>query len=138
MRDLFTKDLSWKFFSLALAIAIWLVVRPNGDEPAKLTNPLVTTERLAFANLPVSVVASAADVREFKVNPNVVQVEVSGRPEVMKGLEEKDIHVTVDLTGVEQAENLRKRVEVSSPPGVTLVRVEPAEVSVVVPPKKEK
>jgi len=138
MRDLFTKDLSWKIFSLVLAVAIWLVVRPNGNEPSTLSNPLSASERLTFANLPVFVVSSAADVREFKVNPNVVQVEVSGPPKVVKELEEKDIHVTVDLSDIVAAQDLRKRVEVSMPPGVALVRVTPSFVDAVVPPKKEK
>jgi hypothetical protein len=43
----------------------------------------------------------------------------------------------VNLTGIEVAQDLSKRVDVSSPPGVTLVNVEPADVNVVVPPKKQ-
>ena len=40
----------------------------------------------------------------------------------------------VDLTGIEAA-RLRKRIEVSPPAGVTLVRVTPPEVDVIIPPK---
>jgi hypothetical protein len=45
------------------------------------------------------------------------------------------IHAVLDLTGIGSALDLRKRVEVSTPAGITRVRVEPEEVQVTFPPK---
>jgi hypothetical protein len=135
MRDLLTKDVGWKIFSLALAAGVWFTINALRRDTFTPTKPLESWATRAFSNVSVLVVSAAADVREFTVRPAIVQVTVSGRPEVMVALEEKEIRVTVDLTGIEAARDLKKRADVSVPPGVTVVRVVPAEVDVVVPPK---
>jgi YbbR domain-containing protein len=83
------------------------------------------------------VVSGAADVREVKVDPEFVNVTVSGRPEMVSAMTGQEIRVIVDLTGIEAARGLRKRVEVSVPPGVAFIDVEPPQVNVTVPPKRE-
>jgi len=137
MRNFLTKDVSWKLFSLVLAVGIWFTIYALSRDALTPARPLESWVTRTFTDVSVLVVSAAADVREFKVHPAVVQVTVSGRPEVMAALEEKEIRVTVDLTGIEAARDLKKRVDVSVPPGVTVVRVVPAEVGVVVPPKRE-
>ena len=143
MRDWFIKDFGWKLFSVFLALAIWLTVHKILEESAPA--PVVVPPRLAattltnkFTNLPVLVVSAAADVREFHVTPNVVTISVSGRPEVMAGLQAGQVHALVDLTGIEAARDLHRPVDVSMPAGVTLANVDPAEVSVVIPPQRKK
>jgi len=135
LRDWFIKDLPWKLFSLTLAVAIWATVKTLSSESTAGTDPLRDWDVHTFANLPVLVVSAAADVREFKVNPDTVEVTVRSRPEIIAALQAKEIHVTVDLTEVEAARDLRKRVDVSTPPGVTFIRVNPPQVDVVVPPR---
>ena len=134
LRDVITKDAGWKLFSLVLAVFIWVTIKTVSEEPSRGGNPLTKSE-YTFKRLPVLVVSAVADVREFKVNPAFVEVTVSGQPEVMGALTEKEIRVTVDLTDIEAARGLRKRVDVATPPGVTFVGASPAEVDVVVPPK---
>ncbi len=68
----------------------------------------------------------------FASLPGTVTVKVSGPPEVMAVLQANQIHPVVDLTDIAVTRNLKRRVEVSTPPGVTLVSVEPAEVDIVV------
>jgi hypothetical protein len=134
MHDFLTRDLGWKLLSLALATFVWFTVRTLSRDalsPAKALESWVTR---TFDDVPVLVVSAAADVREFRVHPAVAQITVSGRPEVLKALETRDIHVMVDLTGIETARDLKKRLDVSVPAGVTVVRVEPTEVRVLVPP----
>jgi YbbR domain-containing protein len=136
MRDLLTKDLGWKLFSVALAIAIWLIVQTIRNEVGTGVNPLGAMMTRTFNDLPVLVVSAAANVREFKVKPDAVQVTVSGRPEVVAALQEREIHVTVDLTDIESAQSLRKRIDVAVPMGVTLVRVIPADADIVMPARR--
>ena len=137
LRDIFIKDVGWKLFSLVLATVIWFMVRPVSREPAKSGNPLAASVPRTFTNLPVVVMSSAADVRAFKVNPDAVRVTVSGRREIVDALTERDLRVTVDLTGIESARGLQARVTVAVPPGVTFIAARPPEVDVVVPPKSD-
>jgi YbbR domain-containing protein len=135
MRNFLTKDVGWKLFSLALALGIWFTIHALSRDALTPARPLESWATRTFLDVPVLVVSAAADVREFTVRPALVQVTVSGRPEVMSALQEKEIRVTVDLTGIEAALDLKKHVDVSVPPGVTIMRLSPAEVDVVVPPK---
>jgi len=142
MRDWFLKDLGWKLFSVILALAIWLTVHKILEEsapppvimPSLPPSPVATT----FTNLPVLIVSAAADVREFHVTPNTVTVTVSGQPEIMAALQADQVHALVDLTDIEAARNLHRRVDISTPTGVTLVNVDPVEVNVVIPPQRKK
>jgi len=137
LRDIFIKDVGWKLFSLVLAMVIWFMVRPVSREPAKSGNPLAASVPRTFTNLPVVVMSSAADVRAFKVKPDTVRVTVSGRREIVDALTERDLRVTVDLTGIESARGLQARVTVAVPPGVTFIAARPPEVDVVVPPRSD-
>jgi hypothetical protein len=136
LREIVTKDPGWKAFSVILALVIWITVKSVSTEAPVGIDPLSTWATRAFTNLPVLVVSAAADVREFKVSPETVDVRISARPERIAEVLDKDIHVTVDLTDIQSARGLRKRVDVSTPTGVTIVSVTPQEVDIVVPPKK--
>jgi hypothetical protein len=141
MRDWFTKDLGWKLFSAFLALAIWLTVHKILDEsaPSPVVPPLPPGPvAMTFSNLPVLIVSAAADVREFHVTPGAVAVTVSGQPEIMAALRAGQVHALVELTDLEAARDLRRRVDISMPTGVTLVNVEPAEVNVVSPTPRRK
>ena len=136
IRDWVTTDLGWKLFSLFLALSIWLTVHKIYEEPATGSGPGVK-HTVTFGNLPVLVVSSASDVRDFRVAPATVAVKVSGSPEVMADLEANQIHAVVDLTDIQSTRDLRRRVDVSTPPGVALVSVEPSKVGVIIPPPPE-
>ena len=131
MRDLFTKDLGWKLFSLLLAAFIWLTVH-------KIIEPKNTANNVTFDNQQVHVVATAADVHLYRVVPDTVSVTVSGAPDAIALLQTNQIRATVDLTDIEIAKDskdLKRQVEVSAPAGITLVRVEPQTVGVIIPPR---
>ena len=50
---------------------------------------------------------------------------MQGNAKTLQNLQSKDIRAMVDLTGIGAARDLRKRIEVSVPAGVTHVRVMP-------------
>jgi len=137
LRDLFFHDFWLKLFSLALAVLIWLTVafaiKKEASPVVALTVPL---QEMAFSNLPVVVMSSAQDVRSFKVSPDQVEVTVQGEVKTLRGIQAKDIRVIVDLTDIEAAQALKKRMDVSMPAGISLVRVVPSEVQVVFPPRQ--
>jgi hypothetical protein len=128
LRDFIVKDFGWKLLSLALAVAIWLTVKGFSSDNGTLT------ER-TFADLPAQIVSGTTDARPFRIAPEVVQVTVKALPDAIKALTEREIHVYVDVSNADPTRNFRKRVEVSAPTRITIVKVEPAEVEVVVPPR---
>jgi YbbR domain-containing protein len=77
--------------------------------------------------------SSASDVRSFRVNPSEVEVTILGDPKLIEAVLAKEIHPMVDVTGVETARDLRKRIDVATPPGITHVRVHPPEVEIIYP-----
>jgi hypothetical protein len=119
-----------------LAVVIWLTVHKIREEPGAVPVPAAGSP-VTYDNLPVLIISAASDMRDFRVLPGAVTVKVSGAPEVIAVLQANQIHPVVDLTDITDAHNLKRRVEVSTPPGVTLVSVEPPEVGVLIPPKNE-
>ncbi len=134
LRDWFIKDLSWKLFSVILAVTIWLTVYKILGEPGHSTESAIGDKQTTYDDLPVLVVSAASDVRDFRVVPGAVTVTVSGAPNVMAVLQANQIRAVVDLTDIESAMKLLRRVDISLPPGVKLVSVNPSNVEVIVPP----
>jgi len=136
LRHLFLHDLSLKLFSLALAVLIWLTVslaiRKEFSPIASLTPR--NAQRATYV-LPVAVLSSAQDPKVFSVEPKEVQVTVEVDSKRLETLQSKDIRALVDLSGIESAKDLQKRIEISTPPGVTLLRVLPQDVKIIIPPK---
>jgi len=135
LRDLFIKDLGWKLFSLLLAMFIWLTVHKIIEEP-KVADASSASSSVTYSSQPVLVVATAEDVHLYRVVPNTVSVTVSGPAEVMAVLQQNQIRATVDLTDIESAKDLKRRVDISGPSGITLIRVDPPLVGVIIPPKR--
>jgi hypothetical protein len=125
MRALLLNNFGWKMLSLALAIAFWLTIKTVSTERAD------QVERL-YLNLPVQIVSSTADVRTFRVVPDLVAVTVKGRGDIMKALTEQEIRVFADTTSADTStpRHLTRRLQVAIPVGITIVRIEPTEVIV--------
>ncbi len=134
LRQLIVHDFWLKLFSLALAVMVWVIVSFALRQQGSPVNPLgISIKERSFYNLPVVVMSSAEDVSSFKVNPNEVEVTVRGDSQIVDMLKSRDIRALVDLTGAKPEPGLRKRIEISTPPGVSHVSVVPAEVQVVFP-----
>lgn len=137
LRELIIHDVWWKIFSVALAVVIWVTVNPvSQDERHRTINPLGTSQVRVFTNMPVVVRSSATNLQAFSISPETVEVTIGGRSEFVNAVTEHDISVTVDLTDIESARALRKRVDVVPPPGVTFIKAFPSHVDVTIPSKK--
>jgi YbbR domain-containing protein len=133
LRTIFFEDIVLKLFSLGLAVLTWLTVWFAIQKEVSPAAAFSGMKEKTFVNLPISVLSSAGDVHSFRVDPKEVQVTVQGDSRVLSTVKSKDIRVLVDLTGIEPIVGLRKRIEVSTPPGVTHVRIIPEEVLVISP-----
>ena len=134
-RDWLVEDVGWKIFSLMLAVAIWLTVHRILIESVSAVAP-TGGSTLTYGNLPVLIVSAVSDVHLYRVAPEFSKVTVTGSPEVIAVLQANQIHATVDLTGMDSVKESKRAVDVSVPPGVTVVGVEPAKVGIIVPPAK--
>jgi YbbR domain-containing protein len=134
LRNLVFKDFWLKLFSFALAVLIWFTINIAVQKEGTPTIP-GTPEKRVLANVPVRVVSAGENVHAFRVDPKEVEVTVQGDSQLVKNLKKQDVQVNLDLTGIEAAHDLRKRLEISTPAGVTSVSVTPEEVTVVFPPK---
>ena len=136
LRHFLFRDFWLKLLSLAMAVMIWFTVwfaiRKDVAPGASFAGPI--SEQTYF-NVPVRIIFSAADVRAVKVEPNTVDVRVRGEMRLLQEVKPQDIHAVVDLTGIEAARSLSKRIEISMPAGVTLVEAVPGQVDVTLPPK---
>jgi YbbR domain-containing protein len=140
LRNLLLRDLPLKLFSLALAVLIYCTIyftsiknEVSAYQGPSLPPLAMSVDVRTFFNLPVLIVSSAADVHDFKVAPETVAVSVQGDARLLARLGSGDIRAWVDLTGVQSATGLRVRIQVSTPPGVTHVKVVPSEVRVIFP-----
>lgn len=136
LRHLIFRDFWLKLLSLALAILIWLTVSftKDGMSVKGLGSNAQGTQ--TFFNVPVIVLSEAADVHDFKVNPNSVDITLRGDPKALEALKIEQIRALVDLTGVEDVRGLKKKIEITTPPGFTYVNISPSEVDVIEPSKK--
>jgi YbbR domain-containing protein len=134
LRDLFLRDIWLKLFSLALAVCVWKVVSLAIEKDVSPTAvlPITSTERV-IPNVPVLVISAAAAPRAYKVNPSQVTITVRGETRLVEGLMPGEVRAVVDLTGIDSAVNLKKRIEILTPPGVTS-HAEPEEVQASIPP----
>jgi YbbR domain-containing protein len=78
----------------------------------------------------------AEDARQVTVRPTVVQVTVRGDRQLLDDLSPKAIEAEIDLTGIESARLLQKKIEIHLPPRIVYTRIVPDEVEVIVPPKE--
>ena len=135
LHDLLFKNLVLKLVSFALAAFLYFtitVVAIHQDSPT-LESLNLHLDRQAVPRVPVLVLSSAADVHDFKVDPQFVTVTVQGDAKKLAALQSNEIHAWVDLSGIEASGTLRKRIEVSTPAGVTFVQVSPPDVRVIFP-----
>lgn len=137
VRDLLFKDFWLKLFSLVLALLIWGIIYLDIHRGiSAMGQPSADVGQQTFRDLPVVILSSAADVHTFRVTPEKVEVVVQAERSLLEKLQAKDIRVLVDLTDIEEARGLRKRVEVSTPTHVAVLSTFPPEVDVTIPPKR--
>lgn len=122
---------------MLLAAGIWLTVHRILLESPEPTSPGGSSS-LTYGNLPVLIVAAASDVHLYRVAPSTVSVTVRGSPDAIAVLQANQVRATVDLTDIEFAGELKRRVDISVPSGITLVSVEPAKVGIIIPPSPAK
>ena len=138
LRHLVFDDFLLKLFSFVLALLFWLTVSfaiQEREVPAVASGlSLAPDVRIVF-RIPVQAYTATADNRKVRFNPLEVDVLLQGEARLMNDMQTRDVRAFVDLTGADTSRNPTNRVQVSVPPGVTLLRITPATVQVIAQPK---
>ena len=131
LKGLVLNNFWWKLAAVVLAGLIWVTtkrVMPPSSAPRTVAT--ILKERYVTRTLPIVLMSVANDTGGFVVTPSEVEVTVTGSEDALKELGPANIKVFVDLVDVKVAKGLLKKVQVSTPSGVTLVSVKPEEVNV--------
>jgi YbbR domain-containing protein len=134
LQDLVLKDFWLKLLSLALSCLTWFTVNiaiKNDISPVTSLS-LAATDQMILRDLPITVLSSAEELRNFSVTPKTADVTVQGEGLSLKNLRKQDVRVLVDLSDKGSLLEHRKRIEVSTPAGVAHVKVDPEEVQITV------
>lgn len=127
------RDWGLKLFALALAVLIWTTVRDMIQRAGGGSAGGFGRTR-TLAEVPVWVLLPAREGQGCRVEPSTVEVTVRGPRELVDSLEPEEIRVVVRVEpgqgGVEHLEP----VEVLTPSGVSVVRVQPQRIRVITPP----
>jgi YbbR domain-containing protein len=132
LQDLVFKDFWLKLFSFALAALIWFTVNiaiKNDISPVASLS-LAPTEQMTLRDLPIAVLLPAQQARGLSINPKTADVIVQGDPTSLRNLHMQNVRVLVDLSDGGALQTSRRRVEVSTPAGITHVKVDPEEVRI--------
>ena len=127
LRDVILRNFGWKILSLGLAVAIWWSIRPSVDDSGVSVR--------TFDDIAIQIVSSTTDVRAFRVDPEKVSITVQGPADMLNVLNDREIRAFVDLTWADTSQNFSRPLRIATPPGITLMRVDPVEVTVIVPSK---
>lgn len=136
LQKLVLQDFWLKLFSFALAWLIWFTIHiaiKNDISPVASLS-LGPTEQVILRGLPISVLSSV-ESQPFTINPKSVDVTLQGTVGTLRNLRKQDVRILVDLSESGAVRDSRKRLEVSTPAGVTTIKVEPEEVQIAVNPK---
>jgi hypothetical protein len=130
MRDWLTNDFYWKSFSVVMAIGIWLTVHTFSG--VGTPGGLLSSSNI-YTNIPVTIVSSTPGANDVSLSPEAVTVTVSGSPEMMAAFDAERLHAYVNLTGIDAAHDLTRRVDVATQPHVTILNINPPTVTVTLP-----
>lgn len=114
---------------MLMAVGIWLTVSRESPTSALAGNRIQNP----YPDMPVSAMSENANVHQAQVYPQTVTVTISGDREAINRVQRNQIHAFINLTGLSSAENLTRDVEVSLPPGIALVDIDPPQVAVTLP-----
>src|SRR5689334_2363957 len=95
LQELIVKDFWLKLFSLALAGLIWFTVNLaiKNDIAPNASLSLAPTDQVVLRDVPVTVLASAAQQPAFTVTPKTVEVTVQGDLSTVRNLRKQEVRV---------------------------------------------
>lgn len=127
LRQILLTNFWWKLVALVSATTIWITFHSSENHEFHWrNNPSSTGSTRDFPRHRITVMKTATDPRNFTIEPQEVDITVSGELNILTNLSGKDIRAFVDLTEIGENQN-SIRIQVYSPRGVRLERVTPRD-----------
>jgi YbbR domain-containing protein len=131
VQDFILRNFWLKFFSVALAVVIWLSIHydiHNGSPLSELSiNHLLAQE---YIRVPVTIVTNTGDARVFRLTPSDVVVIAVGSEMALRRAANNNIKVTADVTDIQSKGPIPVELQSTAPQDVTVVELSPATVTV--------
>jgi YbbR domain-containing protein len=124
-RDLVFNNFWWKLLSVLLAVLTWITIDATLRKDSEQT-PVITSSHREFTPVPVTLLTSPRNTNQFRISPALVSVDVSGNADDLKKLQVEQIEAFVDATAVQDEREVRKEIQVRTPPDVRVEKVDPA------------
>lgn len=86
--------------------------------------------RRDFSNVPLKVLLPPGEMHEVTFSPQMVNVSLKGRTDVVSNLTVKTMHAYIDCTSMVPGDEAELKVELPAPSGANIIAVEPATVKV--------
>lgn len=128
-RDAILQNFWLKLFSLVLATMIWFAIY-GAQNNLRGDRPVLGTVTRKIAQVPITVMKSAADLRAFRVEPSQIEVTVRGPIAEVQALTARQLEVFINLTDVHDTAGLTKKILVHTPPGIAVVEVSHTEANI--------
>jgi YbbR domain-containing protein len=130
LREYLQNNFWLKLSSLALALLIWFSVRFSKQDLRPTRNPLSRFSTSEIMHVPVRVIWTPEAAEACKVEPAQVDITLRGEKSALKNLTAKDIVAFVTVNDDPAVGVSSNRVEVYTPPAVSVVQVSPAGVRI--------
>jgi hypothetical protein len=133
IQDYFLRNLWLKLASVVLATLIWLTVQANVEKETRLVQQMPVSadefERRGIAQrhfevVPVVTRCNSTNCPAFRADPATVSVDLSGESQRIWNMEGREMTAYVEIGDQPRAGDLCP-IQVSTPPGVTWLRVLP-------------
>ena len=126
LRDFILHNFWWKLLSLLLAGLTWLTIETALEREHKSEqSPVVGAFSRTFPALPITVLTSSTNSNRFRLSPSTVSVDVSGPADQLQKLQEREIHVYIDLSDVGDEKQLRRPIQAQVPQELKVEKLDP-------------
>jgi YbbR domain-containing protein len=130
-RDYITNNFWWKLLSLLLAALTWLTIKTAFERDQTLQEtPVITESRRNFPAIPITLLTAAGNTKVYRVDPTSVSVELGGTLVGLSKLQERDIHVYVDVSDAGDEKRFRRSIQIRVPDGLEVSRLIPVRASI--------
>jgi hypothetical protein len=120
-----------KFSSLALATMIWMAIHYGIRNDFMITqlsiNRVLVQE---YIRVPVSVIVSSIDHRQFRIVPSDVVINAVGEEMSLRNAAQRSIKAYVNLTNFHSRQPTEAEVHANVPPDINVQEINPPAVSV--------
>ncbi len=131
LRGYITHNFWWKLFSLLLAVFTWITIQASFQQhQTMLDAPIDTVSKRTFPSVPVSIMTSLYNTNHFRLDPPMVEIEITGSEDSLTRLNPRDIHIFVDVSFAGDARLFRRPLQTQVPQGLAVTSLSQNQINI--------